>query len=122
MDPVILLRHGADSSFDPGVHPRRVGFRVGGREVLPGVAYLRDVTLAIRLDARDAGQHDRAGRVVPPVDEADLSALLEKHPEIGFVGETVPALPGVLVETLGQVDDLHLVRLTRRPRADAGAQ
>ena len=63
-----------------------------------------------------------AGRVVPPVDAADLPALLEKHPEIGFVGETVPSLPEVSVEPLGQADDLRLVRLTRRPRADAATQ
>ena len=60
--------------------------------------------------------------MVPPVDEADLPALLEKHPEIGFVGETVPSLPGVSVEPLGQADDLRLVKLTRRPRNDAATQ
>jgi len=56
-----------------------------------------------------------ASRVVPPVNEAELPGLLEKYPELWLVGEKVPTLANVSAQPITQVDDLVLIRLTRRP-------
>lgn len=56
-----------------------------------------------------------AGRVVPPVDKNELPTLLERHPEIWLVGETVTELVNVSVEPVKRIDDLILMRATRRP-------
>jgi hypothetical protein len=56
-----------------------------------------------------------AGRVVPPVDAAELPKLLEKHREIWLVGETIPDLASASVEPVKRIDDLVLVRVMRRP-------
>jgi 4-amino-4-deoxy-L-arabinose transferase-like glycosyltransferase len=56
-----------------------------------------------------------AGRVVPPVDAAEIPALLKHQPEIWLVGEEIPNLADAMVQIVAQVDDLKLCRLQRKP-------
>ena len=55
-----------------------------------------------------------AGRVVRPVDAEELSELLDRYPEVWLVGEKLPELPGMSVVLIKQVDELRLVKLSRR--------
>ena len=55
-----------------------------------------------------------AGRVVPPIDANEISALLQIQPELWLVGEQIPDLPDVRVQVVAQVNELKLCRLQRK--------
>ncbi len=55
-----------------------------------------------------------AGRVVRPVDAEELPELLDRYPNIWLVGEKLPELPNTSVVLVKQIDELRLVKLSRR--------
>lgn len=54
-----------------------------------------------------------ARRVVPPIDAAEILALLKQQPEIWIAGENIEPMPNVTVTTVAQADELKLYRLQR---------
>jgi 4-amino-4-deoxy-L-arabinose transferase-like glycosyltransferase len=68
-----------------------------------------------RTQLNDGALSFYAGRVVPPVDAAEIPALLLQQPEIWLVGEEIPNLADARVQIVAQVDDLKLCRLQRKP-------
>lgn len=57
MHPVVLLGHGADFCFDPGIHAGGIRFDVFAREIGPRVADFQPVALAAGQHARYAGNY-----------------------------------------------------------------
>jgi len=54
-----------------------------------------------------------AGRVVPPISDQDIPALLQLHKEIWLVAQKLPMLKDIGVELVAESGDLKLLRLKR---------
>jgi 4-amino-4-deoxy-L-arabinose transferase-like glycosyltransferase len=68
-----------------------------------------------RTKLNDGALSFYAGRVVPPIDAAEIPALLQQKPEIWLVGEEIPTLPDVTIQIASQAGELKLCRLQRKP-------
>lgn len=56
-----------------------------------------------------------AGRVVPPVEDEDLPALLRRQPELWLITPRVPQIAGYSVDVVKTSDELKLCRIKRLP-------
>lgn len=85
--------------------------RKAAAQTLMAAAVKHTPLYQMRNSLNDGALSFYAGRVVAPVDKAEISLLLKTQPEIWLVSNDIPDLPGasLLVET--QVDNLKLYQL-----------
>ncbi len=94
--------------------PRKVA-----AQTLMAVAAQHAPLYQFRTGLNDGALSFYAGRVVPPVDAAEIAQLLQKQSELWLIGAGVPNLPGLDSQAEMRVEELTLYRLQRKPLAGA---